>query len=73
MKSKEKGSHAMPPSSAEASGPGMVRRGLGGWRRIEEAILHMNYGPYDHVADRLRALETRVAELESRPNPLKNP
>ena len=42
------------------------RRLLAGWKRLAGTLTLMDYGPYDHVTDRLRALETRVAELEAR-------
>lgn len=70
MSIEQKGSPGISPAMGETSRPGMVRRWLNSWRRIEDAFVHMDYGPYDHVTDRLRSLETRVAALEGRPNPL---
>jgi hypothetical protein len=70
MSIKQKGSPDIPSATDEPSRPGMVRRLFNSWRRIEDAFVQMDYGPYDHMTDRLRSLETRVAALEGRPNPL---
>ena len=70
MSIEQKSGPVIPPATGETSRPGMVRRWLNSWRQIEDAFVQMDYGPYDHVTDRLRSLETRVAALEGRPNPL---
>ena len=54
---------------ADPLGTGWLRSWLNRWKRVEDTIAQMDYGPYDYIADRLHALESRVAELEPRQNP----
>jgi hypothetical protein len=58
---------ALAPPNPDPSGTGPVRRWLISWKRMEETIAQMAYGPFDHVADRLRVLESRVVTLEGGP------
>jgi len=43
---------------------GLLRGLVIGWTRLADRIALMDHGPYDHVSDRLRALEQRVASSE---------
>jgi hypothetical protein len=59
-----------PMSPSDSTQRSAIRRILARWRRFEEL---MDYGPYDHVSDRLQALEARVAMLEAARNSTAGP
>jgi len=48
---------------------GRFRKAIDWWKRIDQALLELDCGPYDQMTDRIAILDARISKLVNRVSP----